>query len=99
MLPDDVRDLRGAAVVLGVKYGWLQRHWRTEPGFPPPFVGGGKGQSPRWALAALNDFKQGRRWSPTEAAPVARSAAYAPANDPVRVPISDDVAALISALA
>ena len=97
MLPPDVLDLHGAAEQLGVTYGWLQTNWRSEPGFPPPFLGGGKGQRPRWALQAIRDFKTGRRWDASEAAPVAPSAAHPVANDPHPTPISDPVAALLAA--
>lgn len=58
----DVLDLRGAAIELGLTYDWLQRHWRTEPGFPPPFKGARKGQRPLWARRVIVDYKTGRRW-------------------------------------
>lgn len=97
MLPADVLDLRGVADRLGVGYHWLQSNWRTLDGFPPPFLGGGKGQRPRWALRAVNDFINGRRWAAHEAAPVAPSAARPVANDPVPTPLADPVAALLAA--
>lgn len=96
MLPPDVLDLRGAAARLGVGYDWLQSNWRTLDGFPPPFLGGGKGQRPRWALAAIDQFKNGRRWLAHDAAPVALSASRPVANDVTPTPISDPVAALLA---
>lgn len=97
MLPPDVLDLRGVAAQLGVSYAALQTGWRTLPGFPPPFLGAGKGERPRWAFKAIQDFKLGRRWTPADAAPVARSHQFPVANDPVPQPISDPVAALLAA--
>lgn len=97
MLPADVLDLRGVAARLGVGYHWLQANWRSLDGFPPPFLGGGKGQRPRWALRAIMEFRDGRRWAASEAAPVALSAALPVANDPHPAPISDPVAALLAA--
>lgn len=97
MLPPDVLDLRGVAARLGVSYAMLQSSWRTLPGFPPPFIGAGKGQRPRWALQAILDFKAGRRWGAADAAPVAPSHQFPIANDAVRIPVSDPVAALLAA--
>lgn len=59
----DVLDLRGAAAELGLTYDWLQRHWRTEPGFPPPFKGARKGQRPLWARQVIVQYKTGHRWA------------------------------------
>lgn len=97
MTPPDVLDLRGLAAQLGVSYATVQTGWRSLPGLPPPFIGGGKGQRPRWSLQAVQDFKAGRRWAPAEAAPVARSHQHPVANDLVAAPIADPVAALIAA--
>ncbi|MFC5374760.1 hypothetical protein ACFPIF_19545 [Brevundimonas faecalis] len=97
MLPADVLDLRGAAARLGVGYDWFQSNWRTIDGFPPPFLGAGKGQRPRWALRAVLDFINGRRWTAHEAAPVAPSAARPVANDTAPTPLADSVAALLAA--
>lgn len=97
MIAPDALDLHGVAAELGVTYGWLQRSWRTLPGFPPPYLGAGHGQRPRWARQAITEFKLGRRWSATEAPPVAPSATHPAANDAVRVPISDPLAALLTA--
>ena len=97
MIAPDALDLHGVAVQLGVSYSQLQRTWRTIDGFPPPYLGGGKGERPRWARQAVTDFMLGRRWAATEAPPVALSAAKAPANDPVRRPPPDNVAALLFA--
>lgn len=97
MTAPDALDLNGAAALLGVTYDWLQRHWRTLPGFPPPYLGGGKGQRPRWARAAIDEYKMGRRWSADALAPQALSHKFSPANDAVRAPISDPVAALLAA--
>ena len=65
MTPPDVLDLHGVAALLGVSYSRLQRSWRTLDGFPPPFLGGGKGERPRWARQAVLDFINGRRWAAT----------------------------------
>ncbi|MGQ3041421.1 MAG: hypothetical protein ACT6TH_14445 [Brevundimonas sp.] len=97
MLPPDVLDLRGVAARLGVSYAMLQSSWRTLPGFPPPFMGARKGQRPRWSLQAINDFKAGKRFSAFEAAPVAPSHRHPVANDVVRTPVTDTVAALLAA--
>lgn len=97
MSAPDVLDLHGVAVQLGVTYGWLQRSWRTIPGFPPPYLGAGPGQRPRWALAAITDFKAGRRWAPADAAPVALSARFRVANDQAHQPVTPDVADLLAA--
>lgn len=97
----DVLDLHGAAAELDVTYDWLQRHWRTEPGFPWPHKGGGRGQSPRWARALIIAFKHGQRFPrPGEAADAPRVAAPAPlthANDLHPTPPADRVAALLAA--
>ncbi len=97
MTAPDVLDLHGVAGELGVTYGWLQRSWRTVPGFPPPFLGAGPGQRPRWALAAIRDFKTGRRWVAADAVPIAPSAHFPVANDLTRQPVTPDVAALLAA--
>lgn len=97
MLPPDVLDLHGVAARLGVSYATLQCGWRTLPGFPPPFIGAGKGQRPRWALQAIIDFKAGRRWSAADAAPVALSHQFPIANDTVPIAVTDPVAALLAA--
>lgn len=97
MTAPDVLDLRGVAARLGVRYGWLQKNWRTTPGFPQPFLGAGPGERPRWWLGAIEAFKSGRRFLPAEAAPVAPSAVYPVANDPAPLRPSPDVAALIAA--
>jgi len=97
-MPDaDALDLDGAAALLGVSYDWLQRHWRRTPGFPPPYVGGGRGQRPRWARAVILEFKLGRRWGADARATPAPSFQFPPANDAVRTPIADPVAALLAA--
>lgn len=96
-LPPDVLDLRGMARELGVSYATLQANWRKTPGFPPPFWGAGPGQSPRWARAAVEAFKQGRRWNATDPVPVPDSARHAVANDTTPQPVSDVTAALLAA--
>ncbi|GAW42450.1 hypothetical protein SH203_02866 [Brevundimonas sp. SH203] len=97
MIAPDVLDLRGVAQVLGVTYDWLQRHWRTEPGFPPPFKGAGKGQRPLWARAVILEYRLGRRWAAEAPAQVAPSAAFAVANDLVHHARQPDVDALLAA--
>ena len=97
MIAPDALDLHGVAVLLGVSYSQLQRTWRTIDGFPPPYLGGGKGERPRWARQAVIDFMHGRRWAATDPVLVAPSAAKPAANDPVRLPITDTVAALLTA--
>lgn len=98
MLPPDALDLRGAADELGVTYDWLQRTWRGVPGFPPPYLGGGKGQRPRWALQAIRDFKAGRRWAAAGGLPPVPASADRPvANDTQAIPVTDRVAALLAA--
>lgn len=97
MIAPDALNLHGVAALLGVSYSALQRSWRTLDGFPPPYLGGGKGERPRWARQAVVDFMNGRRWTATEAPPVAPSADRTAANDLVRVPIPDTVAALLTA--
>lgn len=97
MTAPDALDLHGAAARMGVTYGWLQSNWRCIPGFPPPYIGGGKGQRPRWAAEAIDQFKLGRRWSADAPATPARSHQFPVANDTVRAPISDPVAALLAA--
>lgn len=90
----DALDLHGVAALLGVTYDWLQRHWRTLPGFPPPFLGGGKRQRPRWARASITDYMLGRRWAPGEAAAAPPAATIA--NDAVRTPPTDRVSTLLA---
>lgn len=97
MTAPDALDMNGAAALLGVTYDWLQRHWRALPGFPPPYKGGGKGQRPLWARAAILDYIGGRRWTPATHALAPPSAAYAVANDLTPLPIADPVAALLAA--
>lgn len=97
-LPADVVDLRGAAAQLGVGYHFLQSNWRTLEGFPPPFIGGGKRERPRWAKSCIDEYKRGRRWVAGAVATVAASALHAPANDPSAfTPPSDPVALLLAA--
>lgn len=98
-LPADVVDLRGAAAQLGVGYHYLQSNWRSIDGFPPPFIGGGKGGRPRWARACVDEYKRGRRWAAGSAAPVALSAAHPVANDPMEFTPPSDPAALLLAAA
>lgn len=95
----DVLDLHGAAAELDVTYDWLQRNWRTEPGFPWPHKGGGRGQSPRWARALIIDFKHGRRFARPEQADASAPAAgvVTHANDHHPTPPADRVAALLAA--
>ena len=97
MTAPDALDLRGCADAMGVTYDWLQRHWRSIPGFPPPYVGGGKRQSPRWAAKAIAGYMAGRRWSADAPAIAAPSFQFPAANDVVRAPVSDPVAALLAA--
>jgi len=97
MTAPDVLDLHGVAVELGVTYGWMQRSWRCIPGFPPPFLGGGKGRRPRWARAVILEFRLGRRWGADAPAIPAMSHQFPVANDTVRGPITDPVAALLAA--
>ncbi|MFN4296941.1 MAG: hypothetical protein ACK4FB_08865 [Brevundimonas sp.] len=95
----DVLDLHGAAAELDVTYDWLQRHWRTEPGFPWPHKGGGRGQSPRWARALIIAFKHGQRFPrPDQADTAAPAPGYdTHANDRHPTPPADRVAALLAA--
>ena len=97
MIAPDVLDLHGAADDLGVSYDWLQRNWRTEPGFPPPYKGGRQGQRPLWARQVIGEYKLGRRWIHGAGAVVAHSAAFPIANDVVSGPIQPSVAALVAA--
>lgn len=92
----DALSLRATALELGVTYDWLQRHWRTLPGFPRPYLGAGPGERPRWWRQAILDFKAGRRFAPAEAPPAPRHAAPA-ANDLHPQPLADPVAALLAA--
>lgn len=97
MIAPDVLDLHGAADELGVTYDWLQRNWRTEPGFPPPYKGARPGQRPLWARGVIGDYKLGKRWAVGASAVVAHSAAFPVANDLVPTPASPDVDALLAA--
>lgn len=97
MIAPDVLDLHGVAGELGVTYDWLQRHWRTEPGFPPPFKGGGRGQRPLWARQVITEYKLGRRWAAGSTAIVAPSAAFPIANDLIPQSRQPDVDALLAA--
>lgn len=97
MTPPDALDLTGCAADLGVSYDWLQRHWRRLPGFPPPYVGGGKGQRPLWSRSVVAEYKAGRRFAADAAPTLAPSFQFPPANDAVRAPVSDPVAALLAA--
>lgn len=98
MTASDVLDLRGVAAQLGVTYDWFQRHWRTLDGFPPPYLGGGKGQRPRWLRAAVIDYQLGRRWTDSTAPATPLSAGIAPANDPAPMPMPDRASALLAYL-
>ncbi len=93
----DVLTLRDVAGLLGVSYDWLQRHWRTLPGFPPPYLGGLPGQRPRWWRQAILDFQAGRRFAPADPLPVAPSAAFPIANDTAPRRADPDVDALLAA--
>lgn len=97
MIAPDVLDLHGVADELGLTYDWLQRHWRTEPGFPPPFKGSGKGQRPLWAKQVIGEYKLGKRWAVGAAAVVAHSAAFPVANDIMPTVAHPDVDALLAA--
>jgi hypothetical protein len=79
--------LRQAAAHVGRSYSWLQRAWRTTPGFPPPYVGGGPGERPLWHVSALDAWMANGGGSTTfdNAQP---HAAPAPANDPAPLPIA-----------
>lgn len=58
-------DLHGAAALVGRSYSWFQKHWRdlrhegTGEAFPRPYIGGGRGQKPRWIRAAIDAWKLG----------------------------------------
>lgn len=89
-MPPDALDLRACAAELGVTYGWLQSHWRSWSGFPRPYKGEGRGQRPLWSLAAIREYKAGRRFdvvdtaaAPPSAVPIANDAVHAPPPDPV----------------
>lgn len=51
--------LEEVAFRLGKSYDWLQERWRTLPGFPKPYIGGGPHQSPRWAEPVIDQFMLG----------------------------------------
>jgi hypothetical protein len=96
-MPPDALDLRACAAELGVTYGWLQRSWRTWPGFPRPYKGEGKGERPLWWRQAIGEFKAGRRFiagAPAEAPPSAVSIA----NDTHPAPPPDPVARALAAM-
>lgn len=96
-MPPDALDLRACAAELGVTYGWLQRHWRSTPGFPRPYKGEGRGERPLWWLDAIRDFKAGRRFD--AGAPAAAPPSFVPvANDVTAAPPPDAVARLLAAM-
>lgn len=104
-MTEDV-DLHGAAALLNRSYDWLQRRWRTLPGFPPPFTGAEPRGRPQWRRVDVLSYKAGRRWSPGPGpaagvdAPPKPPAAVAPpaspANDTHPHPPSDRVQALLA---
>jgi hypothetical protein len=94
----DVLSLSGVAAELGVSYDWLQRHWRTLPGFPPPYLGGRPGERPRWWRQAIADFKAGRFFLPADPVAVAPSAAFPAANDTAPRRADPDVDAVLAAM-
>lgn len=75
-------DLHGAAALLHRSYHSVQKTWRKLPGFPPPFIGGGKGERPWWVAEDIEAYKRGRRW------PAAGEGQAAPAPD--AAPIAND---------
>lgn len=93
----DALSLRAVAQELGVTYDWLQRHWRGLPGFPPPYIGAGRGERPRWWRQAILDFKAGRRFSPAAPAEAPPSARVEIANDLHPQSPTDLTAALLAA--
>lgn len=97
MIAPDVLDLHGAAGELGVTYDWLQRNWRKEAGFPPPFRGSRPGGRPLWARQVIAEYKLGKRWAIGASAVVAPSAAFPVANDLVPTVARGDVDALLAA--
>lgn len=93
----DVVDLHGAAAELGVGYHYLQSNWRSLEGFPPPFIGGGKRERPRWDVSVIREYRRGRRW-PAGVATAAPLGAVPAANDPAQyTPPADPVSALLAA--
>lgn len=95
-------DAAGAAVALGRSYSWFMRAWRSHrhPGsgalFPRPYVGAGRGERPRWALASIEAWKAGAASAEVKACegPTQRE----PAND-ARPPAKTDRAAALLAAA
>ncbi len=92
--------LAGASALVGYSYDHLQRNWRAmakAEGFPPPYIGRGKGQHPRWLTAAIEAWKAKRSGdagafsnvqlaqpdTPKPAANDARAEVFSAADDPV----------------
>ncbi|WP_443749674.1 hypothetical protein [Asticcacaulis solisilvae] len=59
------------ADIIGRSYEWTRENWRSIEGFPPPFIGRGKYQRPRWRMADVRDFMSGKSFS--EVAPSANA--------------------------
>ncbi len=79
----------------------MQKHWRElveGAGFPPPFIGGGLGQTPWWRRAQVEAWKDGARFD-GEATPQIVEKRAVPANDPAPRPLSSStrVSALLAA--
>lgn len=56
-------DLTGAAELLGMSYDYLQRSWRTlaaTEGFPRPYLGERKNESPRWLRSSIVGWMEDR---------------------------------------
>jgi len=53
-------DLTELAGIIQMSYAWTVENWRTIPGLPRPFIGGGKNQHPRWRRAQIDAFMDGQ---------------------------------------
>lgn len=96
-------DAAGAALVLGRSYSWFMRSWRKHrhPGtgapIPPPFVGAGRGERPRWTLASLEAWKAGDVAASAQGGTGGYPAQREAANDARPRPATDRAAALLAA--
>ena len=88
----DVLDLARLAARLDLSYDTVQGGWRAwvlDEGFPPPFLGAGRGQRPRWLAPAIDAWLARRSGlagasaclTPSDAAQ--RDTLAHPANDPL----------------
>jgi len=75
-------NLEQVAVRIGKSYDWMQKHWRTIPGFPMPFVGAAPHQRPRWAEPAIDHFMMTAGLTQPVIPPVPPASPTSPANDP-----------------